>query len=68
MSDIKTTENKIICSKCNVPLALEKTKFQYLGHEFNSDVPRCPVCGQVYLTEKLVTGRIASVESGVEDK
>lgn len=59
---------EIICSKCKVPLVEEKCKFAYLGHELHSDMPRCPVCGQVYLSEKLVNGRIQSVETGVEDK
>jgi hypothetical protein len=32
------------------------------------DLPRCPVCGQVYIGEKLVKGRMAHVEMGLEDK
>lgn len=62
------SEEKIICAKCNVPLEMKKAKFSYLGHELHSEVPRCPKCGQVYLSEELVRNRIAKVEASVEDK
>ena len=42
--------------------------FEYLGHTFFADAPRCPVCGQVYLSEELVKGRVAEVEMQLEDK
>ena len=60
--------SEIICTKCKVPLQMQKTRFQYLGHELHSEVPRCPQCGQVYLSEELVNGKVASVESGLEYK
>ena len=62
------SEEKIICAKCKVPLEMKKAKFSYLGHELHSEVPRCPKCGQVYLSEELVRNRIAKVEASVEDK
>ena len=67
---MKTSSDKdeIICAKCNVPLVIAKGKFNYLGHELHSDVPRCPVCGQIYLSEKLVKERIQKIEASVEDK
>lgn len=58
----------LVCSKCNVPLKLEKCKFRYLGFEFNSEVPRCPECGLVYLSEELVKDRMQKVEANLEDK
>jgi hypothetical protein len=61
-------ELKVLCMKCGKPLVLGKVKFIYLGHELHSDVPKCPVCGQVYLSEKLVAERMRFVESSVEDK
>lgn len=60
--------DEIICSKCRVPLENRRARFKYIGHEFQSDVPRCPKCGQIYLPEDLVKGRIADVEASVEDK
>jgi len=58
----------IVCMKCNLPLEIGKAKFSYLGHEMVSEVPKCPKCGQVYLTEGLVTGRIRAIEGSLEDK
>lgn len=60
--------DEIICSKCKIPLENKSARFQYIGHEFHSEVPRCPKCGQIYLPEELVKGRIADVEASVEDK
>ncbi len=59
---------EVICAKCNVPLVTAKAVFKYLGHEVTSDVPKCPVCNQVYLSEELVYGKIAEVEKEFEDK
>ena len=58
----------LICCKCNVPLVLTKTNFSYLKHNFSEDMPRCPVCGQVYISESLVNGRMIPVEQMLEDK
>ncbi len=58
----------LICAKCGVPLEKQKTTFQYMGYEVYEDLPRCPKCGQVYLDEQLVRGRMAEVETEVEDK
>lgn len=43
-------------------------QFEYLGKSFRHKVDRCPVCGQVYLREELVKGRISEVEKMLEDK
>jgi ssDNA-binding Zn-finger/Zn-ribbon topoisomerase 1 len=58
----------LICLKCNVPLELRKTSFTYLGFNFKTDLPKCPVCGQVYLSEELVKGKVTEVETSLEDK
>ncbi|MCL2493758.1 MAG: (Fe-S)-binding protein, partial [Clostridiales bacterium] len=58
----------LTCGKCNVPFELIETKFSYLGHVFSHPVPRCPVCGQVHIPESLATGKIAEVETTLEDK
>ena len=56
------------CDSCDVELVPQKTHFTYLGHAFQAELPRCPVCGQVYIDEKLVKGRMAQVEMELEDK
>jgi uncharacterized protein with PIN domain len=60
--------SEIICVKCNAALVKVQSKFSYLGHEFQSEVPGCPVCGRIYLSEKLVDERIRQIEAAVEDK
>ncbi len=58
---------KRICNKCNVDLVLENAHFSYLDHNFRHKVLRCPVCGQVHLSEELVA-RIKEVEATFEEK
>ena len=58
----------LVCAKCDVALEPSSVKFSYLDREMQADVPRCPVCGQVYLSEELVTGKIHQVEASLEDK
>ncbi len=64
MSDPK----KLICHRCNRELELRKVDFSYLGHTFYTDLPCCPECGLVHISEELVRNRIAEVEMQLEDK
>lgn len=61
-------KKKLICYKCNKELELKRTDFTYLKHTFFTDLPRCPQCGLVYISEELVRGRISEVEMQLEDK
>ena len=61
-------KQKMICNLCNLELEPVNTNFSYLGHSFRADAPRCPGCGQVFISEELVKGRIAEVETILEDK
>ena len=63
-----TESGKLVCVKCGLLLKIGKARFSYLGHEMLSEVLMCPACGQVYLTEELVTGRIRAIEGSLEDK
>ncbi len=69
---VNTSENnkpeKLICDKCNVELEMIEVSFDYLSRGFRHKVPRCPNCGQVSLPEELVEGKMADVESMIEDK
>lgn len=56
------------CVKCGVPLTNAKGKFAYMEREMHAEVPRCPVCGQVYLSEELIKSRILLIEKSLEDK
>ncbi len=73
MSEAKQKENaenkeKLICCRCNKELVPTQTFFDYLGHNFHTDILRCPECGEVYIPESLVKGRMAEVEQELEDK
>ena len=59
---------KLECKKCQVPLATKKVNFEYLKLNFFSEVPACPVCGQVYVPEELAKGKMAEVERNLEEK
>lgn len=62
------SEHTLICTACQCPLETKRVDFEYVGHTFFADALRCPVCGQVYLPEELVKGRVAEVEMQLEDK
>jgi len=64
MADEKT----MICFTCRETLVPAKTFFTYLGHSFYADVLRCPKCGEVFISEALVKGRLAETEMLLEDK
>jgi hypothetical protein len=61
-------ESKPICDKCHIALELFRTDFSYMDRGFQTEALRCPSCGQIYLPEELVRGRMAEVEYLLEDK
>ena len=61
-------ESKLICCKCDMELEQKKITFNYMGFNFHTDLPCCPSCGQVYIPEDLVTGKMAEVEMELEEK
>ena len=58
----------LICSKCKCALEEREVSFSYLDRKFRHKVQRCPSCGQVYLPEDLVKGRMRQVENAMEEK
>ena len=58
----------ILCSKCGMKMELGRTDFKYLGHNFHTEVMRCPRCGAVYIPQELAEGKIADAETALEDK
>ena len=58
----------LICDKCKVEMVEHEAEFTYLNRSFRHKVPRCPVCGQVYIPEKLANGRMSDVEKQLEEK
>lgn len=57
-----------MCDRCNVELAAAELHFSYLEHDFHHKVMRCPSCGQVYLPEDLVNGKVKQLETTLEEK
>ena len=58
----------ILCSGCGVKMELAQVDFTYLGHNFHTEVMRCPKCGAVYIPRELAEGKIADAETALEDK
>lgn len=58
----------IICVKCQKKLEPARVYLSYLGHSFYAELPKCPQCGEVYISEALVKNRIAEAEKQLEDK
>lgn len=61
-------DKTLSCSKCKVALEEKEALFSYLERSFRHKVQRCPSCGQVYLPEELVKGRMRQVENVLEEK
>ena len=60
--------DRIVCVKCGTTLKDNKTAFDYMGHHFVADIPCCLTCGQVFISEEFVKGKIKEVERSLEDK
>ncbi|HHX14402.1 MAG TPA: hypothetical protein GX726_05560 [Clostridiales bacterium] len=58
----------LICSRCQLELEEAEAQFSYLNSSMRHKVKRCPSCGQVYLPESLVTGRMRELEDALEEK
>ncbi|MHB8072413.1 hypothetical protein E4K67_07575 [Desulfosporosinus fructosivorans] len=58
----------VVCYKCNVALELRKSEVSYQGYKFVADLHRCPSCGQAYISEELVKGKMKQVEKELEEK
>jgi len=56
------------CCACGVRLEPALVVVEYLGNEFSAELPRCPRCGLVLITEELALGKMAEVEQILEDK
>jgi len=61
-------ENRLCCVRCDRELQPRKVVFEYMGHTVAHEVPVCPKCGKVYISEELAEGRMSEVEQLLEDK
>lgn len=58
----------LTCVKCQEKLVDTKVRFTYVNIPFWTTLPACPACGQAYLSEEFVTGKLSDVEKTLEDK
>ena len=56
------------CTACGDELRIMKVGFTYMKGNFEVDLPACPGCGLVMVSEELATGRMAEAERILEDK
>jgi len=56
------------CRKCNINLVVGPASLSYMGNRMTADLPQCPVCGFVLISEELALGKMAEVEQILEDK
>ncbi|MFZ7125641.1 MAG: DVU_1557 family redox protein [Desulfobacterales bacterium] len=56
------------CDKCDAHLVIGPVSVTYMGNRFTTDMPHCPACGMVLVTEELAMGKMAEVEQILEDK
>lgn len=68
MNEKPLDETGLLCAACRQPLALGKVKATYLGSSFEVELPQCPGCGFVYVSEALAQGKMLQVEQALEDK
>jgi len=61
-------EKRLKCAKCGSALVLRSVNFGYMGRTFAHDVPVCPDCGKPYISRELAEGKMAEVETLLEDK
>ena len=66
--NIRPQDLEWICAKCGVNLEPAQVTVEYLGNEFVAELPRCPGCGLVLISEELASGKMAEVEQILEDK
>jgi hypothetical protein len=56
------------CHRCHRELVIGPVTVAYMGNRFTTDLPHCPGCGMVLVSEDLALGKMAEVEQTLEDK
>lgn len=57
-----------ICNRCKVPVEVQKVRLQYGRSIFALNLPACPRCGMILISEELAIGKMAEAEQILEDK
>lgn len=56
------------CGACQVKMEPGMVELGYLGNVFRVELPVCPKCSAVLISEDLAVGRMLEVEQLLEDK
>lgn len=56
------------CYNCDMFLSVEPVTLMYMGNKIKAQLPVCPGCGFVLISEELALGKMAEVEQVLEDK
>ena len=65
---IQPEDLKWRCCRCQCDLVVGQVAVKYMNNRFTADLPYCPVCKTVLITEAVATGKMAEVEQILEDK
>lgn len=70
MTDVATSgsDGGWICNRCQVPVEVQKVRLEYRKTIFAINLPACPGCGMILVSEELATGNMAEAEQALEDK
>lgn len=56
------------CNRCQCDLVVGQVAIEYMTNRFTTDLPYCPSCKPVLITERVAAGKMAEVEQILEDK
>jgi ferredoxin len=62
------TERDWMCGACRVPLEQATVKLTYLDETFGADLPSCPSCRRVLVSEENAVHKMLPAEKMLEDK
>ncbi len=68
MSEAEPGTGRWICNRCQVAVEILQVRLQYRRTIFALDLPACPRCGKVLISEELATGKMLEAEQALEDK
>ena len=66
--NVQPEDLKWRCERCQCDLVVGTVAVTYMTNGFTTDLPYCPTCKAVLITERVAAGKMAEVERILEDK
>lgn len=66
--NVRPEDLKWQCDRCQCDLVVGQVEVAYMNNRFTADLPYCPTCKTILITEAVATGKMAEVEQILEDK